>query len=61
MRERCRTIITNPPYGEAAVQEGQPRSSRALFEFLRHALALIADDSCATDRGSRADAPDPVV
>jgi predicted RNA methylase len=38
----CRSIITNPPYGEAAIQEGQPRSSRAMLEFLRHALALTA-------------------
>jgi hypothetical protein len=42
VRSRCRSIITNPPYGEAAVHEGQPRSSRALQEFLRHALALTA-------------------
>ena len=38
----CRSIITNPPYGEAAMHNGQPRSSRALQEFLRHALALTA-------------------
>ena len=27
VREGCRSIITNPPYGEAAVHEGQARSS----------------------------------
>jgi hypothetical protein len=42
VRSGCRSIITNPPYGEAAAHEGQPRSSRALQEFLRHALALTA-------------------
>ena len=42
VREGCRSIITNPPYGEAAIHEGQPRSSKAMFEFLRHALALTA-------------------
>jgi hypothetical protein len=38
----CRSIITNPPYGEAASEAGQPRSSRAMLEFLRHALAVTA-------------------
>jgi hypothetical protein len=38
----CRNIITNPPYGEAAPDAGQPRSSKAMLEFLRHALALTA-------------------
>ena len=42
VRSGCRSIITNPPYGEAAAQGGQPRSSRALQEFLRHAMALTA-------------------
>jgi hypothetical protein len=42
VREGCNSIITNPPYGEAASHEGQPRSSRAMLEFLRHALALTA-------------------
>jgi hypothetical protein len=40
--EGYRSIITNPPYGEAANREGQPRSLRAMLEFLRHALALSA-------------------
>lgn len=42
VRDGCRSIITNPPYGEAAIPEGQPRSSKAMLEFLRHALALNA-------------------
>jgi hypothetical protein len=42
VREGCRSIITNPPYGEAAVHEGQARSPRAMLGFLRHALALTA-------------------
>ena len=41
--EACLSIITNPPYGEAAVNEGQPRSSKASLEFLQHALALPAN------------------
>jgi hypothetical protein len=42
VRDGCRSIITNPPYGEAAIHEGQRRSSKAILEFLRHALALTA-------------------
>jgi hypothetical protein len=42
VRDGCRSIITNPPYGEAAVHEGQARSPRAMLGFLRHALALTA-------------------
>ena len=38
VREGCRSIITTP-YGEAA---GQPRSSKSMLDFLRHALALTA-------------------
>jgi hypothetical protein len=38
----CRTIITNPPYGETALHEGQSRSPKAMLEFLRHSLALTA-------------------
>jgi hypothetical protein len=34
--------ITNPPYGEAATDAGQPRSSKAMLKVLRHALALTA-------------------
>ena len=42
VQDGCRSIVTNPPYGEAVSHEGQPRSSRAMFDFLRHALALTA-------------------
>ena len=42
VRDGCRSIITNPPYGEAAIHEGQPRSSKSMLDFLRHALALTA-------------------
>jgi predicted RNA methylase len=42
VRDGCHSIITNPPYGEAATDAGQPRSSKAMLEFLRHALALTA-------------------
>jgi len=42
VRDGCRSIITNPPYGEADIHEGQPRSSKAMLDFLRHALTLTA-------------------
>jgi hypothetical protein len=38
----CRSIVTNPPYGDTGSQAGQTRSSLAMLEFLRHALALTA-------------------
>lgn len=36
----CRSIVTNPPYGETGVQKGQSRSPSAMLRFLRHSLAL---------------------
>jgi hypothetical protein len=42
VRDGCHSIITNPPYGEAAIHEGQARSPKAMLGFLRHALALTA-------------------
>lgn len=36
----CRSIITNPPYGDTGSHEGQNRSSKAMLGFLRHALKL---------------------
>ncbi len=38
----CRSIVTNPPYGDTGTQAGQARSSLAMLAFLRHALALTA-------------------
>jgi hypothetical protein len=38
----CRSIVTNPPYGDTGSHAEQPRSSRAMLDFLRHALALTA-------------------
>lgn len=38
----CRSIVTNPPYGDTGSQAGQARSSLAMLEFLRHALTLTA-------------------
>jgi hypothetical protein len=49
VREGCRSIITNPPYGEAAVHEGQTRSPKAMIDFLRHALAITATVQSQTD------------
>ncbi len=36
----CRSIVTNPPYGETGVHTGQSRSPTAMLRFLRHSLAL---------------------
>lgn len=38
----CRSIVTNPPYGDTGSHTEQSRSSRAMLDFLRHALALTA-------------------
>ncbi len=38
----CRSIVTNPPYGDTGSHAAQSRSSKAMLEFLRHALGLTA-------------------
>jgi hypothetical protein len=38
----CRSIITNPPYGDTGSQAGQSRSPAAMLAFLRHAMTLTA-------------------
>jgi hypothetical protein len=38
----CRSIVTNPPYGDSGSHSGQSRSPRAMLNFLRHALTLTA-------------------
>ncbi|HEX2942763.1 MAG TPA: hypothetical protein VHO91_17055 [Rhodopila sp.] len=38
----CRSIITNPPYGDTGSHVGQSRSAKAMLDFLRHALLLTA-------------------
>jgi hypothetical protein len=38
----CRSIVTNPPYGESGTQAGQSRSPTAMMGFLRHAMMLTA-------------------
>lgn len=40
--EACRSIVTNPPYGDSGSHTGQSRSSSAMMGFLRHALTLTA-------------------
>jgi hypothetical protein len=40
--EGCRSIVTNPPYGDTGSHKGQTKSSAAMLNFLRHALALTA-------------------
>jgi hypothetical protein len=42
MPEGCRSIVTNPPYGDTGSHKGQARSSVAMLAFLRHSLALAA-------------------
>jgi hypothetical protein len=38
----CRSIITNPPYGDTGSHKGQAKSPVAMLNFMRHALALTA-------------------
>jgi hypothetical protein len=38
----CRSIVTNPPYGDSGSHTAQTRSPSAMLGFLRHALALTA-------------------
>ncbi len=38
----CRSIVTNPPYGDSGSHEGQSRSPLAMRGFLSHALTLTA-------------------
>ena len=38
----CRSIVTNPPYGDTGSHAGQSRSARAMLEFVRHAMGLAA-------------------
>ena len=38
----CRSIVTNPPYGDTGSHAEQSRSPKAMLDFLRHALALTA-------------------
>ena len=40
--EGCRSLVTNPPYGDSGLHAGQSRSSTAMLNFLRHALMLTA-------------------
>jgi methylase of polypeptide subunit release factors len=36
----CRSIVTNPPYGDSGSHEGQSRSPNAMRGFLSHSLTL---------------------
>ena len=38
----CRSLVTNPPYGDSGSHAGQSRSPTAMLNFLRHALTLTA-------------------
>jgi hypothetical protein len=40
MPPKCRSIVTNPPYGETGTAAGQERSAVAMLKFVRHAMAL---------------------
>jgi hypothetical protein len=42
MPSGCRSIVTNPPYGDTGSHKGQAKSSAAMLDFIRHALALTA-------------------
>ncbi len=36
----CRSLVTNPPYGDTGSHKSQDRSSAAMLEFVRHTLSL---------------------
>jgi hypothetical protein len=38
----CRSLVTNPPYGNSGSHAGQSRSPTAMLNFLHHALMLTA-------------------
>ena len=38
--ENCRSIVTNPPYGDTGSQIGQSKSPAAMLGFLQHAMTL---------------------
>ncbi|HEY4043332.1 MAG TPA: hypothetical protein VGM32_16005 [Rhodopila sp.] len=38
----CRSIVTNPPYGDTGSHAGQSRSPVAMLNFVRHAMRLTA-------------------
>lgn len=38
----CRSIVTNPPYGDTGSHVGQSKSSAAMLDFLQHSLNLTA-------------------
>ena len=38
----CRSIVTNPPYGDTGSHVGQTKSPVAMLNFVRHALRLTA-------------------
>jgi hypothetical protein len=42
VRHACRSIVTNPPYGEVGSGAVPSRSSSAMLGFLRHSLLLTA-------------------
>jgi len=38
----CRSIVTNPPYGDTGSHAGQARSARRMLDFVEHAMRLAA-------------------
>src|SRR3954454_10842130 len=42
MPEGCRSIVTNPPYGETGSHKGQAKSPVEILNFIRQGLALTA-------------------
>jgi hypothetical protein len=40
MPETCRSLVTNPPYGDTGSHKGQDRSPAAMLSFVRHTLML---------------------
>jgi hypothetical protein len=40
MPDGCRSLVTNPPYGDTGSHKSQDRSSAAMLDFVRHTLSL---------------------
>lgn len=40
MPEGCRSLVTNPPYGDTGLHRAQERSASAMLDFVRHGMSL---------------------
>ena len=40
MPDGCRSLVTNPPYGNTGLHKAQERSASAMLDFVRHGMSL---------------------